>query len=446
MTGRLSVEHSPVYLTIQINGKMKSIQVFALCGLGLLLATQSLAQSSLNPVIPSSSRSTQNGGNSGSFSALRVGANAARPVSTTASAKAKKKGKDCNCEDDKSRQRYASRKRSPKGSSLTSRSSVGYTSPTAPYQSSMSAGRSGNGMGFEMTSTGRIDTVFVEKKKEPVRIIPYPYTLPIDKQAIKGAYVLGLSDHKTTHIIFPSKIKVFDAGSADVLAVVPEGAGNVLQCKSADAKPYEQTNMTILLEDGGFYSFLVHFDPNPPVLTLNVLNNKKLDRETSEKLGINQAVGFRFEPLTGPNADEVAFYAKKTVKKRSFIRNVGATNLAMSVLVRGLYVQNSNLYIQMDVENDSQIDYVLDFTKFYIRDKSVMKRVAQQEIELVPHLYFPQDVNQFKAETSYTICYVIPLKTFSQDKVLDVEMYEKGGSRHLRFAIEADVFMKAKAF
>ena len=413
---------------------MKTANSVLVWGLSILLAGPSFSQT-LNPVIGSQSGSTSKVSAPGMTTP--AGITRAKPTS-----KAKKKSdKDCNCDDDKPKKRVAAKKKLPtsyeaRGWEPTKRAG---TEPETPVTASLPRG------GVEYTGSPARDTVFVEKKPQ-VKIIPYPFTLPIDKQAIKGAYVLGLSDHKTTHIIFPSKIKVFDAGSSDVLAVVPEAAGNVLQAKSSEAKAFEQTNMTVLLEDGGFFSFLVHFDPNPPVLNLNVMNNMRLDRETSKGMGINQAYGFVYQAQNAPNAEELSYFAKKTVNQKKFVKNVGATNLRVNAQATALYVHNNSLYIQLTIENDSQIDYNLDFTKFYIRDKSVMRRVAQQEIELLPQTYYPEDTKVFKAESKYVVSYAIPLKTFTVDKVLEVEIYEAQGSRHLRFAIEADVFIKAKSF
>lgn len=417
---------------------MKTANALIVLGLSMFLACPSIGQS-LNPSIPASRSASK---------AATPGSSTLAATSKSTAKAGKKSGKDCDCDDDKPKRRTGIARSSAYKKRSSSYEVKGWEPPRSrAEQPAVTGTASLTRGGYEFTGSPmpRPDTVFVEKKT-PVKIIPYPFTLPIDKQAIKGAYVLGLSDHKTTHIIFPSKIKVFDAGSADVLAVVPEAAGNVLQAKSSEAKPFEQTNMTVLLEDGGFFSFLVHYDPNPPVLNLNVLNNMRMDRKTSQDLGINQAYGFVYQAQNAPNVDELSYFAKKTVNQKRFVKNVGATSLKVNARATALYVHGNSLYIQLTIENDSEIDYNLDFTKFYIRDKSVMKRVAQQEIELVPQMYFPEEVTVFKADSKYVVCYAIPLKTFTIDKVLDVEIYEKQGSRHLRFPIEADVFIKAKSF
>jgi hypothetical protein len=40
--------------------------------------------------------------------------------------------------------------------------------------------------------------------------MPNPYLLPISKAAIKGSYPIEVAYQKTTHIIFPARIKDFD--------------------------------------------------------------------------------------------------------------------------------------------------------------------------------------------------------------------------------------------
>lgn len=278
------------------------------------------------------------------------------------------------------------------------------------------------------------------------RIVAYPYTLPIDKHSIKGAYVMGISDHKTTHIIFTSKIRDFDAGSSDVLALVPDHVGNILRVKASEGKPFEQTNMTVITEGGELYSFLVHFDPDPPVLTFNIANNQLSDEVVSAQLGINRSNGVSVLPGKEDKeepVDGMVIYAERVARARSFIRNVGATNLKINVQLTGLYVQGGSVYLQLGIANESQIDYPVDFVKFYIRDKDVLKRVAAQEIELPSRLRFP-DVTLYKAQTGYTQVFAIPIQTFTEEKVLEVELYEKQGGRHIRFQIESDIFIKAR--
>ena len=53
-----------------------------------------------------------------------------------------------------------------------------------------------------------------------------PYLLPIDRSAVKGSYPLGISDRKTTHLIFPAKIQDRAAGAVRCRDGLRAGAGS----------------------------------------------------------------------------------------------------------------------------------------------------------------------------------------------------------------------------
>jgi len=65
----------------------------------------------------------------------------------------------------------------------------------------------------------------------PIEIESHPFIIPIAKASVRGSYPFELSYSKTTHIIFPSKIQDFNAGSDVVIATLPEKLSNVLLVK-----------------------------------------------------------------------------------------------------------------------------------------------------------------------------------------------------------------------
>jgi len=283
------------------------------------------------------------------------------------------------------------------------------------------------------------------KATEPIGKLTPGYVLPIDKSAVKGSYSIGVSDHKTTHIIFPAKIRDIDAGSSDIIALIPESVNNILRVKATNPRPFGETNITVLTDDGGFYSFLIRYESEPTVLNINIANNTRSDNAVSSALGINKATAVSLVgPVAEVNKTELLHTAARIYEHKPFARNVGVTKQRMSLLLAGLYVQGATFYVQCKIDNDSEIDYTLDFAKFYIRDKDVLKRMASQEMELPVLASYPETLTKFRGRTSYTMVYAIPLKTFTEDKVIEMEVYEKEGGRHLRFQIDSDIMLKAR--
>lgn len=286
-----------------------------------------------------------------------------------------------------------------------------------------------------------------------------PYLLPIDRSAIKGSYPLGISDRKTTHIIFPAKIKEFDAGTDYVLAQIPETVTNILRVKAnpkatafCRTDSSRETNMTVITEDGGFYSFLIRYQQEPEILNINMANNQTTDINTSRSLGINQSMvlslvspGSSTDGSPVLSQSDLRYQCERIESRKPFIRNIGASAMRLTSLLTGIYVAEKVMYMQLELRNDSQIDYDPDFIKFYVRDKDVLKRMAAQELELKPYTHFPSSPKLLRAKTDHRVIYALPLTTLTQDKVMDVEIYEKNGGRHLRFQVEPDILLLSKS-
>lgn len=71
------------------------------------------------------------------------------------------------------------------------------------------------------------------------------------------AFSIEVTYDKTSHIIFPSSIRYVDLGSNYIVAGKAAEAENVLRVKAAVEEFAEETNFSVITEDGHFYGFNV---------------------------------------------------------------------------------------------------------------------------------------------------------------------------------------------
>ena len=64
---------------------------------------------------------------------------------------------------------------------------------------------------------------------------------------------LEVTYEKTVHIIFPAPVKYVDLGNTNLVAGKADGAENVLRVKAAVRNFTEETNMSVITEDGDFF-------------------------------------------------------------------------------------------------------------------------------------------------------------------------------------------------
>lgn len=83
-------------------------------------------------------------------------------------------------------------------------------------------------------------------------------------------HALEVCYDKTTHIIFPAEIIYVDLGNENLVAALADGAKNVLRVKSAFKSFKTETNLSVITEDGSYYTFNVKFAKGPLLLSIEM--------------------------------------------------------------------------------------------------------------------------------------------------------------------------------
>ena len=83
-------------------------------------------------------------------------------------------------------------------------------------------------------------------------------------------HALEVCYNKTTHIIFPAEITYVDLGNENLVAGLADGAKNVLRVKSAFKSFKQETNLSVITEDGSYYTFNVKFAKEPLLLSIEM--------------------------------------------------------------------------------------------------------------------------------------------------------------------------------
>ncbi|MGB3587810.1 MAG: conjugative transposon protein TraN [Tunicatimonas sp.] len=265
--------------------------------------------------------------------------------------------------------------------------------------------------------------------------------IPISDQAVRKSYQLEASYHKTTHLIFPSRIIYVDLGSGGVIVNRVKPTENVIKVK-ANEFGFEQTTLVVITEEGKYYPFMVNYVENPTQLNINMAAMVQSNQQMGGLAKTSwESISFSDEMH---NRENTADMAKKVLSKRRHIRDVGTINMRMSFLLTGVHVHKKNLFLQIELENRSDIDYEIDFFKFFIKDQDITKRMAYQELELDNVQQHPVSRRVIPHQSSVTVVFAMPMVSYGDDKQLEVQLYERNGGRHLRFDINADVITRAK--
>ena len=257
---------------------------------------------------------------------------------------------------------------------------------------------------------------------------------------------------KTVHILFPSPVTYIDIGSMDIIAGKADGAENVVRVKAAVRNFTAETNLTVITEDGGFFTFDVHYAENPAVSTVN------LTVQEPQTEGVQKPdVAGDYQP-TAPASEgrvllrEVGREKPATVKRmlsdiyrqnRTDVKGIRTKKYGIEVEVLGIYVFNDVIYIHSCISNDTNISFEVDARHFIVADRKLTKRTAQQQSTL-EILRVCNDPAVVRGHQRQRTVFALPKLTISDDKVLLLEIVEKNGARHQTVEIPAGELLDAK--
>ena len=253
-------------------------------------------------------------------------------------------------------------------------------------------------------------------------------------------YGLEVTFEKTVHLIFPAAIRYVDLGSQNIIAGKADDAENVLRVKAAVREFETETNMSVICEDGSFYAFNVKYADEPEKLSMEM---KDFLSPTEGRLPSNRA-DIYFKELGSESPILVKLIMKSIYQNdKRTIKHVGAKQFGMRFLLRGLFAHNGLLYFHVRMDNESNMPYAVDFITFKVVDKKVAKHTAIQERILQPLRAFHQ-VMWIGAGRSERIVFALEQFTLSEDKQLEVTLYERNGSRTLTFYVEPEDLLLTK--
>lgn len=232
--------------------------------------------------------------------------------------------------------------------------------------------------------------------------------------SISAQTPLSIATDKTTSLVFPFSILHVDRGTESILAQRVNEQPKVLLVKAA-ANDFEETNLSVVTDDGSVYSFLVSYAKH---LT-----------EWVHYIPIQQKTS-------------LAMMANGILDNPKSMRGIKSAKWDIHFAITGIYIKEDVIFYQLTISNNSPIDYDIDLLKFYIKDHRKNKRTAIQENELTP-LHISGNIKQVKAYFHSSIVIALDKFTIPDAKYLAVQLMEKNGGRHLQLRVNNRKIMKA---
>jgi len=267
------------------------------------------------------------------------------------------------------------------------------------------------------------------------------FTRPLTFNRMIPPYALEVTFAKTVHLIFPAAIRYVDLGSIDLLAAKADGAENVLRVKAATQGFRRESNLSVITEDGSYYTFNVKYADEPVKLSVEMadfLHGWNIENKPGNELPVYLAD-------LGNESPYLVRLIMETIHKtnRTKIKHIGSKNFGVQYILKGIYAHNELLFFHLNLKNTSTVSYDIDYIVFKIVDKKVARRTAMQEQILMPIRSYNQVTGVAAGKEENTV-FALSKFTIPDDKQLVIELMEKDGGREQILTIENSDLVRAE--
>lgn len=254
-------------------------------------------------------------------------------------------------------------------------------------------------------------------------------------------YGLEVTFDKTVHIIFPASIKYVDLGSNNIIAGKAGNSENVLRVKASVRRFETETNMAVITEEGSYYTFNIKYADEPENLNVEMKDFMHDGIATNRP---NNSMEIYLKEL-GSESPRIVYLINRSIYQndKRIVKHIGSKRFGIQYLLKGIYSHNGLLYLHTQIKNSSNVPFDIDFIRFKVVDKKVMKQTAVQETVIYP-LRAYNFVSQVGGNQTERTVFTIDKITIPNDKQLVVELFEKNGGRNQSFVIENEDLIRAE--
>ena len=143
------------------------------------------------------------------------------------------------------------------------------------------------------------------------------------------------------------------------------------------------------------------------------------------------------------NSEEMERCIQELRTKKRNIYSLGVIENKFELSMANLYVHEDFMFFIFDLKNKSYIDYDIEFVKCFQRDQKKSKNAIQQETTIEP-IYQKDFDTKIKGKSRNRLILGFDKFTIPDDKVFEIEIYERNGGRHIKLAVLNEYILSAE--
>ncbi len=239
------------------------------------------------------------------------------------------------------------------------------------------------------------------------------------------------NDTKNVALFFPEPIRQGITGSENFVFTYnreKEQYFGLLQ-----AKPGNESNLLVINRNGSIFSYIVKYKKQLPKLNYfiplsnSIGNEKPIVTDDSIKAKSSEK-----------SVDNRTYYYQKfctyLLNRNQRIGRIKKRTQGIVLTVENIVFDKEELYFVIQIENNSTLDYDLNFLNLSIETRQKGKRKSLQRLYQEP-IYEHNLLSKIVEGQTIRFVYVLPKFSLSNDRRAILELNEKNGERNIELKI-----------
>jgi len=238
------------------------------------------------------------------------------------------------------------------------------------------------------------------------------------------------NDTKNVALFFPEPIRQGITGSENFIFTYnreKEQYFGLLQ-----AKPGKESNLLVVNSDGSIFSYIVSYRTKLSKLNYFIPISNSIGNEKPKAKNLIQA------ETSEKRVDYRKYYYEKfcsyLLDRKQRIGKIKKRNEDLILSVENIVFDRDELYFVIQIENNSTLDYDLNFFNLMIETREKGKRKSLQRLYQDP-IYIQNLPTRIGENEMVRFVYVLSKFSLSSDRRLILELNEKDGERNIELKI-----------
>lgn len=233
------------------------------------------------------------------------------------------------------------------------------------------------------------------------------------------------NEHKNVALFFPEPIRQGIVGAPNFVFTYNREKEQYLGL--VQASPGKESNLLVLTKDGRVYSYILKYRKQLGKLNHFVADSESIGTERSIVIGQKQE-----DKELDSTAKRREYFERfcSYLLKRKNERLATKRKRSIKLQLQKMTYNGDVTYLVMQVSNNSNIDFEVDYLKVYSIAGTKKKKASHQRLEMVP-MYKHQGQSKISGGSSKRFVYVLPKFVLGDDEELEIDLKELNGNRRI---------------